>query len=627
MRQERVGVILVHGIGEQRRFEHLDSEIRPLIDAMKRRSGSAHVTVEIFAGTASTLHADQDTWSVQHGAPVCVIVCDGDVETRVYFHEVWWADVNEPYSLWKQIKFWCWGLSLWAAPEKLDSDLSGMEVMALPTFPGVIGNRGMRRGLRFQLFLASNVFAMAAFSLGAVVFFAKRLLGFQAPSVVRIFVNYIGAVKLYSQYKRSDGGFLDAYAEPPRVSIRRRMVRTLTDVAFANYDRWYIFAHSLGSVVAYNGIMENARALPNYLGEERYQELAAKRRFAGPARKAKKGHAREFVGNATRKMVPTRPSWLEPHDVVYRDKLFAKFRGLLTYGAPLDKFAAIWPARVPINIKEPAFHVNGKNKDLKPEWVNIFDPTDPVSAKLDAFDGPEKAPDGSVLKPVNYGYAASWWFLYSHLRYLKGKEKQNDCLSDRLAEWVLSGKQFSKPNRTPYWRWFEPYSLPYWIRLIAAVLMWLALYAVLTVVGALSIPLWESLIVEGGGIVLKKIGEIWRDWFAIAAGAPTAPNLASSLAAFYQNWFAGWCDPVLSRWQSFDTFLDALSRSLHLPKFMLKLPVYVALVTFATGLIGRLFFFKRDDDYKPAPTLVDNAVSRVAGTFRRGTSRNTASPS
>lgn len=32
---ERIGVILVHGIGEQRRFEHLSGEVRNLIAVLK----------------------------------------------------------------------------------------------------------------------------------------------------------------------------------------------------------------------------------------------------------------------------------------------------------------------------------------------------------------------------------------------------------------------------------------------------------------------------------------------------------------------------------------------------------------------------------------------------------------
>src|SRR5205085_1322063 len=128
----------------------------------------------------------------------------------------------------------------------------------------------------------SNLFLMGAFSVGAVMFVIKRVLGYAGPDFVRTFVNYLSAVRLYTQAERTGGGFLDAYKEPPRVSVRRRMIRTITDVAQRDYDRWYIFAHSLGSVVAFNGIMENNLAIPNYLDRKRWHELSDHNRFAGP---------------------------------------------------------------------------------------------------------------------------------------------------------------------------------------------------------------------------------------------------------------------------------------------------------------------------------------------------------
>jgi hypothetical protein len=57
----RIGIIFVHGIGEQRRFEHLEAQLRPLIDAMRRRSSDLRMTIEIAGASASMLHADQDT--------------------------------------------------------------------------------------------------------------------------------------------------------------------------------------------------------------------------------------------------------------------------------------------------------------------------------------------------------------------------------------------------------------------------------------------------------------------------------------------------------------------------------------------------------------------------------------
>jgi len=39
--RERVGVLLVHGIGEQKRFEHLEAEVRNIAAALARQGAKA----------------------------------------------------------------------------------------------------------------------------------------------------------------------------------------------------------------------------------------------------------------------------------------------------------------------------------------------------------------------------------------------------------------------------------------------------------------------------------------------------------------------------------------------------------------------------------------------------------
>ncbi len=462
---ERIGLIFVHGIGEQRRFEHLDAEIRPLIDAINRRP--AAVTVEIVGGDASTLHAEHDTWSAQPGAPVRAIVRDGSgPEKHLYFHEVWWADVNEAYSLKKQVRFWLWGLGIWLYPN-VKRHLPGGAAMQYPHFSRWTVLRGPI--VRVKLFFVSTIFLLAAASIGTLVFLAKRVLGLEPPNFVRVLVNYLGAVELYNQPNVSKGGFLDAFQEPPRVSIRRRMIRTIADVASQGYDRWYVFAHSLGSVVAYNGLMENAQALANYLDEARWQSLVA----LGLAGEGAVG-AGYFIGSTDR-MLPARPLWLGPKDVVFRDKLFKNFHGLLTYGSPLDKFAAIWRRLVPINICEPFFPTSA-------EWINVYDPTDPVAGKLEAFSETTagKPLPNTILTPRNLGYRAAPWLLLSHLKYLPGD------LADSGLDWVLSGNQFSpRPGST---RWLVDDRLRGWW----ARIQWLLVFVTLAVLATLMVPVWKA---------------------------------------------------------------------------------------------------------------------------------------
>jgi hypothetical protein len=475
-KKERVGVILVHGIGEQGRFEHLESHTRPLIQAIASQlspSPPNRLSVEILEGAEAALSSQHQNWA--SGPSVRATVKAGAAGSEdtleIDFHEVWWADVNEPYSLGKQIRFWGWGLSVWAYPN-VEKTLPGTHVMHFPTFRN---RTRLRRALdRVTLFFIANVFLMAAFSLGALVFLLKRLLDFSAPSPVRVFVNYISGVKLYVQSRRSGGDFLDTIDDWPRVSIRRRMIRVLADVSTGDYDRWYVLAHSLGSVVAFNGLMENCHAFPNYLDQRRWEKLLS-RGIGGLVANA----------GATEKMHPARPVWLEPGHVVFRDKLFENFSGLLTYGCPLDKFAGIWSDRVPINVREPAFA-----KDA--EWINVYDPTDPVSAALDAFRVPSGATTGAgsrkTLEPQNHAYRAHWLLLLSHIRYMTLRSpRKGPSLADATALWLLDGGPFPTPRSSNARLWMEKGSFGESFRRQWARAMWLIAYAMLTAIAAVEV--------------------------------------------------------------------------------------------------------------------------------------------
>ena len=480
---ERVGLILVHGIGEQKRFSHLDSEIRGIIDGLKRRPG-AQITVEILSSDAATYNADQDTWASGPDPSARISVKDHGREVEINVHEVWWADVNEPYSLAKQFRFWFWGLSIWAFPKSIDRpDLPSFgQAMVMPSTPGRTWLK--RFFTRLQLYLSGLFFLVAAFSLGAAVFLAKRLFDFEAPDIVRVFVNYISGVKLYNQSTRQGGGllpnphgFLDTLDDPPRVSIRRRMIQTIVAVAFRpkkEYDRWYILGHSLGSVVAFNGIMENGQAFANYLTRETWDSLRAGG-WAGRPRRT------DWVRNPPGAMSPSRPVWLKDTDLVYRDKIFGKFGGLLTYGSPLGKFAELWPVRVPVNKVEPIFKP-------RTEWINVFDGRDPVGGPLKAFAPDKLAKDGVTARhcpPLKgFAYAASHILLLSHIRYMTVRNEKEKQLSDVVAEWLLTGNPFSPPA-PGNGRWHDMRT--YWHRVCWSWVWWAGVFLALAILGTVTV--------------------------------------------------------------------------------------------------------------------------------------------
>ena len=79
---------------------------------------------------------------------------------------------------------------------------------------------------------------------------------------------YVGNVKLYQDRRYHSAPSVDGMVERPRVAIRKRMARGLVRMALQGYGRWYVVAHSLGTVVAHNGLNELSETLPNYLDQE-----------------------------------------------------------------------------------------------------------------------------------------------------------------------------------------------------------------------------------------------------------------------------------------------------------------------------------------------------------------------
>ena len=196
-------------------------------------------------------------------------------------------------------------------------------------------------------------------------------------------------------------------------------------MALAGYDRWYVSAHSLGSVIAFSGLMTPDGLIPRYLDESRWRRLQDNTHNGGSGLVYSD---RDQIPDDTN-VAPV--SWLPPDGCVSRVRLLERMAGLVTYGCPLDKFAMLWPATIPLARSQEA--VAGK------PWLNFYDVTDPVAAHLDSFGtvGDKLA----ELKPVNVSYAASRIPLWSHLRYLTVPGKDDDAarnsLGTRLARWIL----------------------------------------------------------------------------------------------------------------------------------------------------------------------------------------------
>ena len=266
-----------------------------------------------------------------------------------------------------------------------------------------------------------------------VISFINRTLTVYGLRIVRLdtISQYLSRTKIFSQNERKSPGPITDADHPPRIGIRRRMVQATVKMALLNYDRWYILAHSQGTILAFNSLMETEQNLPNYLDQNLWQR-AVKKLY-----KKAENEDRQAQG----RMRPSRPNWLNPEDLLDRTKLFEKLRGVMTYGSPLSKFARLWPAIVQLNENECVFQNNF-------EWINIYDPTDPVAGCVEQVFKPSEYTDTKSSKiapaPKDYAYKAIYWHLLSHINYLKSETKRKDRLVNEVVEWILTGKEFNE---------------------------------------------------------------------------------------------------------------------------------------------------------------------------------------
>lgn len=544
----RVGLLAVHGMGEQGRFQFLDGLVRDLELAFRSAAGAGTaVSVSLRVADSSLMGAAAPTLvdGPEPAAEIVVVDREQGTEVRVGVHEVWWGDVVDPPTVLQPAKFLAWGLAMWAVPLKRRRAFHERE-------PGTVGwflaepepkeGRGFRARLwtRLRLFFAAYLVAVIGLvlSLGrALIQFLFRL---NLPDPVRTAIAYMSDVKLYTQPTSPEAVPLDHLGQHARFAIRARVVRGAVDVAGQGYERWWVLAHSLGSVITLSGLMTPDGLLARYLDEARW------RRLAGTPL------AYRDPNQVPRDTRVACPAWLPPDQCLRRGKLLERFAGLVTYGSPLDKFAMIWPAVIPLARDQAG--LAGR------PWLNFFDETDPVAGRLDAFDKIDEA--DSPFRPRNIGFAAHWLPLYSHLRYLSVPRRDGDSafgsLAGKLAGWWLRSAHAPLAEQPK----FEPGSDARWLT-------------------------------EGSP---PKVRSSWRarragtqaTWAALLVGSPVATDLLLRLTRVYD--LLERIFPGLADWVAAPFWYRSLT-----------LAVLAAAIVAVAGLLGRLFVFSQRDIDPEAP--------------------------
>ncbi len=525
--RKKVGLLFVHGIGEQKRWEFLRGTATQFAELMRQTDNKAAVSVTDRTDDWKHAPGEPDTAS---GAPVSLSVTSANCNIDFECHEVWWADLGSRSGIADVILFWIWGLGQWCAPiyreldasnlRKDDRDSYNKPVPKIAKLPTAAAGTGWEPRVRLALLLAAIAAACAAATWGLAKKLAGSILG-QAPSPT-IIVQYVGDVRTYEERAAPGDTALSDPGFPRRVSIRRRMITEMVAMADRGYDEWYVVAHSLGSVLAYNGLTEIGHTLPNYLPQRQWASLS-------PQYKKDPGcMTREDIDA----MMPARPAWLKDTDVINRPLLFANLKGFLTYGSPLNKFAALWPRVVATatdrDPSDPPF-----TKSCR--WINLIAPSDPVAGVLDRFSN--KA--GSLFEhyiPKVENIPTRWTISYgmAHILYFAGVERfQSDVgtiQKRRVMKWLMGWhrKRINRVMRSPLTIWVQSRFAYY---CIVALLLGITAIAV-TLAGGLASALF-------GGATLHKYSNPVAFLHAVCAvfGPMLAVILWAILLAGLWRWF------------------------------------------------------------------------------------------
>jgi len=448
MKVSRVGLLFVHGIGEQKRFEHLKSAVAEFAEYMVQAEGEA--------GASASLVDRTDDWKLPPGspdpnrlAPITLTIRGPKCHTVFDCHEVWWADLGERTGIAAELRFWIWGLGQWCAPIYRELDSAGIAKKKshdnvvrskLTKLPGIsIAGTRNEPWVRLQLAIASlcTMFVSVTWVL-AKRLSAKLLATSPSPTLL---VQYVGDVRTYEARAAPGDSALSDPGYPRRVGIRRRMVTEMVAMGSnPELDRWYVVAHSQGTVLAYNGLTEIGHALPNYLSREQWNALPDAFKFDDDCERRP---ATELPA-----MMPARPDWLEPCEVVSRPALFEKLEGFLTYGSPLNKFAALWPRIVATatDRKQPQSIV------FRPHcrWINLRAYQDPVAGNLASYNEANSPQLKDAIPPLeNYDTPYRPNFLIAHILYFLGVERfvhaDNPAAKQRrgIGRWLVHGDKQS----------------------------------------------------------------------------------------------------------------------------------------------------------------------------------------
>lgn len=385
-----IGILVVHGIGEQKRVETVTSVVSNFYRSLKTL-GVGNITRDIRPDNQSQ--------------PANLLFSHKGTSYVIRFYEAYWADLDQPYNFLRWLKLVLWALTIWVR-HYYDPPPAGMRTISVGKFRIAL--------TRIGLFFLSILFLILLSTLRVlnqviVVVFKKQLPWGQT------LYNFLGDVQLFvSEDVRFDT--LETLDRRSRYAIRTRLWNVLARANLDPVQELYILTHSLGTVIAFNALMETAATIPGYIDD---RDLRAKLQERG---------------------------FIDAQNNADRGKFLSKVSAFFTLGSPLDKFAAIWPRVIPVNLSNP-----GREQNPIP-WLNIHDILDVVGANLDHFKN-----IAGFKEPTNIAWRDQFIFATAHTSYWEYNKKRGRFI-DSFIEYVLDStpiqqRKFQRPQNRHWLAW------------------------------------------------------------------------------------------------------------------------------------------------------------------------------
>jgi hypothetical protein len=211
----------------------------------------------------------------------------------------------------------------------------------------------------------------------------------------------MSSVKIYQQQKSDTKQDVLDEVLSRRVRIQKRLANKFLDMAESKFDTWFVLAHSLGSVISFKTLMFDGAAFARSLSCGRWSRLdpSWKTQDVAPSE--------DFIDK------PPLPWWLASNDALAIGNVYDRFGGIVTYGSPIETFAALWPSIIEIN----------ESRSINAPWINLYDRRDFISSPIKSMNAISDS-----LPITNIETKSHWLIAKSHTNYLNSKGRSAEVI-------------------------------------------------------------------------------------------------------------------------------------------------------------------------------------------------------